>query len=376
MTRELRTALEQQLNATRVPPGDLDRAIREGNRRRRSRRAAGVVVAGAAVVAVGFAAARLGAPEVNTEVIDPASLGPLDFSDGLRAYADPGGSIFLGGREFPAAELQYLDTDATATPYGVVFYDRGRPMLLAESGDFRPLVDGPVEFHDGFHPTAKADSTAPLVAWATLRDGIATMAVHDMARDDEVDALEVDCGDCDDLVIDALDDGVVLFRTGDETRIWRVGEEQSASFAGGGTRVADLRTASYCTTDRHPPRRCRPVPARCGAGRRPAHLRRALRPQLVEPAAAHAPERRPDPARGRPDEGPGLLDHRHRRLGPGGGAQWKVPGLHGARLPGPLRDVHGARAPDADRRRPDVHRQRHVKHARSLRRGAPVPRRR
>ena len=241
MTSELRTALEDQLGAARVPPGDVARALRQGNRRRRLRRTVATAAVGAVAVAVGFAAARLSAPEVNTEVIDPAGVGQLDFSAGLRAYADPGGSIFLGGRELDASDLEYLDTDATATSAGLVFYDRGRPMLLAESGEVRALMEGAVEVQDDFHPTAKADSTAPLVAWATLRDGVATITVHDLASDTVVDSLDVDCGDCADLVIEALDDRVVLFRTDEETRMWEVGDESSQSFADAGTQVADLR---------------------------------------------------------------------------------------------------------------------------------------
>ncbi len=63
------------------------------------------------------------------------SLGALDFSHGARAYADPGEELHLAGRTFPARDLDYLDTDAVATSYGLVFFDDGRPMLLGTDGD-------------------------------------------------------------------------------------------------------------------------------------------------------------------------------------------------------------------------------------------------
>ena len=249
MSTDLRTELHDRLDAIAPRPGDVARARRDGTRLRRRRRATTslVGVAAAAVVAVGvtqLVATSLDGSITNDVVEDYADVGPMDFSDGLRAYADPGQEIHLGGRTFDASELDYLDTDATATPYGVVFYDRGRPMLLDETGEVSALVEGPVDADPGFHPTAKADSAAPHVAWAVLRDGTATITVRDMATGDDVDTLEVDCGDCAGLVIDALDGGVVLFRTGDGTRSWQVGDTATSELAGPRTRVADLRNGT------------------------------------------------------------------------------------------------------------------------------------
>ena len=249
MSIDLRTALEDKLDQVTPPPGDVDRARREGTRIRRRRGATrGIgVVAVVAVVAVAVTqvvGARLERTVNDMVAKDYPSLGQLDFSEGLRAYADPGGEVHLGGRAFDASDLAYLDTDATATPYGVVFYDDGRPMLLDEAGEVTALVEGPVESGGDFHPTAKADSAAPHVAWATLRDGTATITVRDMATGDDVDTLEVDCGNCDDLVIDALDGGVVLFRTGAGTQSWQVGRTSTFALAGPRTRVVDLRNGT------------------------------------------------------------------------------------------------------------------------------------
>lgn len=242
MSTDLRSALAEHLDAVTPPRGDLDGVVRRGTRRRRARRGgAALVLAGAVAVVAVVVTGRLGGVVTDVTVPDYTSVGPLDFDEGLRAYADPGVEIHLGGRTFDASELEYLDTDAVATPYGVVFYDSGRPMLLGEDGDVEPLVEGPVESREGFHPTAKADSVLPRVAVATLRDGIATITVRDMESGEDVGSLEVECGTCEGLVLDALDDGVVLYRTGEATYYWAGGESTPVEFAGPDTRVVDVR---------------------------------------------------------------------------------------------------------------------------------------
>jgi hypothetical protein len=243
MTTDLRSALKEQLDSVTPPPADLELVVRRGKRRRRVRRAGtAVVVAGAVAALVVPLTGRLGGPEQKTTGSNYASIGRLDFDEGLRAYADPGVAIHLGDRTFDAADLEYLDTAATATAFGVVFYDGGWPMLLGESGEVTALVEGPVESSEGFQPTAKADSQAPLVAWATLRDGTATLTVRDMSTGEDAGALDVACGDCEDLVIEALDEGFVFFRTSEGTRIWEVGRDVSFPFAGPQTRVVDVRS--------------------------------------------------------------------------------------------------------------------------------------
>lgn len=254
MSTDLRSALTEHLDTATPPRPDLEGVVRAGTRRRRVRRASVAAVATAAVVAatVGVGQLTERATE-STMVPDYPAVGRLDFSEGLRAYADPGRQIHLGGRTFDAAELDYLDTDAVATPYGVVFYDAGRPMLLAESGEITALVEGPVDSGSGFHPTAKADSQRPLVAFATLREGTATLAVRDMASGKDVDSLDVDCGACEELVIDALDDGVVLYRTGEATMYWQVGDLAPVEFAGPETRVVDVRNHALLYSGPVPP---------------------------------------------------------------------------------------------------------------------------
>jgi len=190
---DLRETLEVHLGDVDVPPGDPRVAIARGRRRRTRRR---VLTGGAAVLALAGVVAvggiwLTGADDGPTTA-HYASVGPLDFSHGARAYADPGRELHLAGRTFPAKELDYLDTDAVATAYGMVFFDRGRPMLLGTDGQVRALVDGPVDDPKGFHPTAKADSVNPWVAYAIRRGITTTVVVQDLVTNEVVATTDVD----------------------------------------------------------------------------------------------------------------------------------------------------------------------------------------
>ncbi|HEY0949771.1 hypothetical protein [Nocardioides sp.] len=236
MTTDLREVLHERLHLVVPPAGDLP-AVRRAGRRLRRRRQLTAGGAALAVVAAGTAVALVLGGGDGTDRgergLDP--VGQLDFSHGLRAYADPGYVIHLGGREFSARDLEYLDTDATATPYGVVFYDAGHPMLLEESGEFRDLEPG--ARGGGGHPTAKADSRGALVAYAVSTDDGLEVVVRDLASDDVVGRHPLP----PDAVIDALDDGVVLFRTDAGTTAWDTATDRVREVAGPDTRVADVR---------------------------------------------------------------------------------------------------------------------------------------
>ncbi|NYJ02309.1 hypothetical protein HNR19_003007 [Nocardioides thalensis] len=247
MTTDLRTALAERLDAAEPPPPDLARVLHDGTTLRRRRRA---VVAGASglglVVAAGSVGlATLGGGSDGTGIDESAyaSLGALDFSHGVRAYADPGNEIHLGGRTFPADDLGWLDTDAVATPYGIVFFDEGRPGLLRETGNVVSLDDTAQKAPGGFHPTAKADVTGDLAAWATWREGVATITVRDMATGKDVATVDVECSntECTDVVIDGIDGGAVFVRDAEGTRIWDSATGDWTDFAGPETRVADVR---------------------------------------------------------------------------------------------------------------------------------------
>jgi hypothetical protein len=238
MTSDFRRALSDDLQRLTPPPGDLARAVSEGRRLRRRRRGAVAAGVAAAVAVLAVVAGQLGGGSSTSDVrrIDP--IGRLDFSGGLRAYAAPGAEIHLGGRTFPGRQLEYLDTDAVATPVGVVFYDRGLPQLLRESGEITPLEPGPAVAADDFRPTAKADAAGALVAYAVARDGGgATVTVRDLASGEVVSRRQVP----GDVVIDALDGGVAFLRTDGGTAAWDTASDDYRLLAGPDTRVADVR---------------------------------------------------------------------------------------------------------------------------------------
>jgi hypothetical protein len=242
---DLRETIARHLDTLDVPPPALGPVVMKGRRRHRRRRAVIGASVAAAVAAVATSGAALVLSDEDGQAVDDtsryASLGPLDFSRGARAYADPGGELHLAGRTFPYGDLEYLDTDAVATAYGMVFFDRSRPMLLGADGEVRRLVDGPVDDPEGFHPTAKLDSVHPWVAYATRLGITTTVTVHDLSTGRDVASTTIDCGDCSDFVIEALDDGVVYLRIDQLTRSWDVVTGEGQTVYDGGGRVVDVR---------------------------------------------------------------------------------------------------------------------------------------
>ena len=244
MSIDLGDLLTERIDDFAVPPADPGVARAAGRRLRRRRRTTTALAATTVIaVGVGLAVTLPGSGRDGRTVRDPAyaSVGPLDFSHGARAYADPGATLHLGGRDFPYGDMTWLDTDAAATQEGIVFFDAGRPMLLDTKGEVSRLVDGALDAPHGFHPTAKVDGSGRVVAWATLRDGTATIAVRDLATGDELGSTTLDCGACGDLVIDGIDRGAVFVRDRSGTRTWSWGADEWRDFAGPGTRVADVR---------------------------------------------------------------------------------------------------------------------------------------
>jgi len=256
---DLRETLERHLDAVDVPPAPLGAVVTKGRRRHRRRRAVigtsvTAVLAAVAVSGSGLLLSDDGGRGVDTSQY--ASLGALDFSHGARAYADPGGELHLADQTFPYGDLDYLDTDAVATSYGMVFFDHGRPMLLGADGEVDALVDGPLDDPKDFHPTAKADSKNPWVVFATRRGNTTTLTVRDLSTGRDVESTTIDCIGCTDLVVDAFDDGVVYVRTDQLIRAWRIGADQDTdqweTVADGGTRIADVRNGVMLYDGRPP----------------------------------------------------------------------------------------------------------------------------
>lgn len=239
LERTLSAGLRARLDPAAVPTGDLDRVLASGRRIRTGRRVAaagGLTVAAAAVLG---GVLLVGGPAKDgpggTQVAVDVALGPLDVSQGLRAYADPGQEVHLGGRVFPADAFQALDTDAAATPAGIVAYVAGRPVLLDDTGEVRGLEPG-AEATD-FTPTAKADSTGPSAAYGAELGGEPTVVVRDLVSDEVLGRRVVPAS----TVVDAYDDGLVVLRTDEGTSVWDVAQDSVTELGGPRTRVADLR---------------------------------------------------------------------------------------------------------------------------------------
>jgi hypothetical protein len=119
---------------------------------------------------------------------DVAVPGGFAMRDGLRAIASPREALFLGDTSVPIDDEQflYLDTDAAASSYGVLYTsDTGAIKLLEPSGAARSLT-GPGRVPSGAHPTIKVDQATDLAAWMTYDDGEPTLEVYDLAQDELV----------------------------------------------------------------------------------------------------------------------------------------------------------------------------------------------
>ena len=122
---------------------------------------------------------------------DIAPIGRLDFSDGLRAYAAPDDEIHLGGRTFSGGAAgvprHRRRRDAATACCSTTPAARA---LLDESGTVVDLEPG-AEKTD-FHPTAKVDSQAPLVAYgADPRRCCPLVVVRDLSTDEVAARHEV-----------------------------------------------------------------------------------------------------------------------------------------------------------------------------------------
>lgn len=245
-TDRLREDLAAHLDSITPPAPDLATVTRRG-RRTRLRRTTGVAMAAAAsITVVGLGAGLLdgdrNAPGHEPE--DFASGGTADLGSGLRAFAEPYERLYLAGTSLPIddAKMPNLDTDAVATPYGIVYYDEGAvPTLLEPDGRRTPLLDE-AESTEDWHPTAKADSVRPLVTFARLDDPKVVLSVYDVEKNRLVARTDLPCEeDCSDLTIEAIDSGMVFVRVPSGVRMWSYRTDEWADFAGPDTRIADVR---------------------------------------------------------------------------------------------------------------------------------------
>jgi hypothetical protein len=247
-TEQLTRALSDTLDAVPPPPPDLDavRTRARGIGRRRRITVAAVAVGAVAAAWIGAYQLADGAADVIRPDSDIAVPGGLDTTDGLRAVAAEGAELLIGGARIPLKNnsLPYLDTDAAATQYGVLWPDPGGTVHLLDAAGNDQILSGSSDSPENWHPTIKVDPAEDLAAWMTYADGEPTLEVYDLAGDEVVARAAARCmGDCEDLVIDAVSGGRVVLRGEDGTLTWNWSSEDQAwvPFAGPATRVADVK---------------------------------------------------------------------------------------------------------------------------------------
>lgn len=274
-------AVEEQLTRVVPPEPDVDAVL--GRQRHRSTvRLVAVPVAATALVGgvVGGADLLVGG---NGGSAQAESLGSFDFSKGLRSYLSPdeGGGIYIAGRRFDSDKLKDIDIDATATPYGMIYFDgNGQAHLLDEQG-YRKAIgpvpeelpeppepntktfylddDGGVSKEPGagretvtmpvgptpeqYHPSAKADTTSTLAAWTEYYGDHVTVRMYDLATGEDAGSYDVPCSDgCAEVSLDAVDSGLAYVGTEDGTFVWNPRTDEWTRLAGPQTEVVDVHS--------------------------------------------------------------------------------------------------------------------------------------
>ena len=250
LQEQLTRTISEHASTAAVPGPDLAAAVRRGRGLRTRRRTRTLVATGLTCVLVVGGALALARSSDST---GPASeelvpVGQLDYSSGLRAFASPdeNGRLWLGGRSFSKRDMGFLDTDATATPYGMVFFDHeDRARLLAQDGTYKTLAPAPPR-REGSALSAKADARLPLVAFTQPSDEGVAVVLYDLKSGHAVDTMDLPCTGkpCEDIRVDGLDRGLVFVRTGDGTFVWdhsAAGDRRWTMLGEGTFRVADAR---------------------------------------------------------------------------------------------------------------------------------------
>ncbi len=142
----------------------------------------------------------------------------MDFSAGARAYFDPDNSeMYLGGKRFPLSLVDGLDTDATVSSGGVVYFmSDQQPRLLRADGTVVDLAPAPASPDSNFHPSATAEPGGNQVVWLTKGGDGVRLGISDVTTAQTVTHDLSDwCGahdDCATLTVVAVDSGYVFLR--------------------------------------------------------------------------------------------------------------------------------------------------------------------
>jgi len=206
--------LERKLADVQVPPVDVASVRRVARGRRIGRiggSAAAVVAALAAVTALVIGGG--GAPDT---AIDPVAIPTMDFTPGLRGFYDTADrATHLAGQTFQLDSALDPGTSATATPFGLVFFDQDQTVrLLPADGRVRTLAASPVRADGAFAPTVRYDPSRGLIAWLTSSDGRVNLSVYELVgpRLRLIGSYPAPCSgaDCDQAVVAGIDQGLVF----------------------------------------------------------------------------------------------------------------------------------------------------------------------
>lgn len=245
---DLRDAITAGLDAVAPPEGNLSAVKRVGSAARRRRQTGIGAGAGLAAAALGLTVAQLtggAAPDPKPQAPQYLTLASFDVSNGLRAFADPdeNGRINLGDKSFPKEDMRYLDTDAMATPYGMLFFDSDqKPRLLGQNGHVVELFDGPPAPVEGARSAPKADSVEPFVAWTENHGDFIRIVVYDLSARSAVRTRDVPCAakSCAKVTVEAIDEGVAYVRTAKGSFTWSA-DDAWTLLGGTAMRVVDVR---------------------------------------------------------------------------------------------------------------------------------------
>ena len=159
-------SITRQVDGVAPPPPDLSRIRSRGRTKARMRSGLAASGVGLGLAAAGALAVLQFGGDARREPLQPASVGQLSFSEGLRAFSSQDGeTMYLGGNQFPIEAIDGLDTEAVVTPEGLVYASEGQKYLLTDSGASYPLgAPAPGGAQSGYSSIVKYDATSSLVA--------------------------------------------------------------------------------------------------------------------------------------------------------------------------------------------------------------------